>query len=163
MDTPHSWPVVAASTGLTSRTGELLAGFLGLLVNLEQPRLEDLSMEEAISQLEEAETMIRHSGDSHMMVGSLNMKALYPSLYHEETAELAANLVLLACNMDKDTVKREGLAGLQPGRLHKKGRYPGPNQQGTVHEAVCGWTGPQPKTLGWKLSCWLPVRQGQEC
>ena len=73
---PQSRPVVAASTGLTSRAGNIIADFLGPLVDLEHPRLEDLSTEEVISQLEEVETIIRNSGETSSMVGSLDVKAL---------------------------------------------------------------------------------------
>ena len=87
------------------------------------PRLEDLSTEEALTQLEEAESLIREAGDTESMVGSLDVVALYPSLDHNMTAQLAADLVmessvkfkninyraaqvLIVCNMSREEIQR---------------------------------------------------------
>ena len=74
---PQSRPVVAAATGVTLRFGDILADFLGPVVFMGTPRLEDLSTEKALAQLEEVEKLIRDAGVYRSMVGSLNVKVLY--------------------------------------------------------------------------------------
>ena len=56
---PQSRPVVAAASGISSRAGDVIANFLDPLLNLERPRMEERSTEEALSQLQEAEENIR--------------------------------------------------------------------------------------------------------
>ena len=139
---PQSRPVVAAATGLTSRCGDILADMLTPLVFMEEPRLEDLSTEEALAQLEEAEGMIRTRGDTMSMVGSLDVKSLYPSLDHNTTARLAEELVMtsnikmkninyraaqvfVACNMSEKEIEDEELEEIIPARKHVMGNRPG--------------------------------------
>ena len=71
---PQSRPVVAAASGLTSRAGDIISDFLGPIIHLETPRLEDKSTEEVVSQLEEAQEEIVKAGSESVMVGSLDVK-----------------------------------------------------------------------------------------
>ena len=140
---PQSWPVVAAASGLTSRAGDVLADFLGPIIHLDTPRQEDKSMEEAIAQLGEAQSAIISTGARSVMVGSLNVNALYPSLDQGEAADMVAQLIMrsrtkitgvdyraaqvfLASNLSPNEIKEEGLRGLLPDRMWKMGKRPGP-------------------------------------
>ena len=139
---PQSRPVVAAASGLSSRAGDLLSDFLEPLIAADLPRHEDLSTEEVLSQLEEAQTEIKRLGLRDTMAGSLDVRALYPSLDQERAAESVAMFVrrskvkiegvdwretqvFLASNMDEHEQKREGVLGLLPRRLKKWGARPG--------------------------------------
>ena len=139
---PQSRPVVAAASGLSSRAGDAVADFLEPLVDVEIPRMEDRSTEEVIAQLEEAQMAVRDAGLTDTMAGSLDVKALYPSLDHEESAEAVARfiqkskvrthgidwraaVVYLASNMTEDRAKEEKLLHLLPRRLKRRGARPG--------------------------------------
>ena len=134
-------PVVAAASGLSSRAGDCLADFLEPLVNVETPRMEDRSTEEVLSQLQEAEVSIRDQGLTDTMVGSLDVRALYPSLDQEGSARAVARFVLesnveisgvdwraaqifVASNLTQEQVVAEGISEIVPRRLHKKGKRP---------------------------------------
>ena len=140
---PQSRPVVTASSGLTARAGDCLADFLEPLVSMESPRVEDKSTEEVLSQLLEAEVEIREQGLTESMVGSLDVRALYPSLDHEGTAAMVATFVeesevniqgvdwraaqvFIASNMTRKEVVKQGLKKIIPRRLKRKGPRPGP-------------------------------------
>ena len=68
---PQSRPVVAAATGLSSRSGDMLADFLGPFVQLETPRMEDQSTGEVLSQLEEVAMEIKDSELKSTWLGAL--------------------------------------------------------------------------------------------
>ena len=138
----QSRPVVSASAGLSSRAGDQLSDLLEPLVTLELPRVEDLSTEEVISQLEEAQDVVRSNMRADTVVGSLDVKALYPSLDQYKSANLVAKFVrdskieiagvdwrqaqvFVASNMDPHKLKREKVLGLVPVRLKKFGPRPG--------------------------------------
>ena len=90
---PQSWPVVATASGLSSGARDLLSTFLEPLIAASSPRQEDLSTEEVISQLEEAERSIKDSGLKDTMAGSLDVQALYPSLSQEGASVGVAKFV----------------------------------------------------------------------
>ena len=140
---PASRPVVAAQNGISSRAGDTLADFLEPLVMMTKPRMEDQSTEEVISQLEDAQEEIRRSGSTSVMVGSLNVQALYPNLDQTQSAEVVAQLVLdmevemkginwcrvltfVASNLTELEIKDQGLKGIVPGCAKKGGNRPGP-------------------------------------
>ena len=140
---PASRPVVAAATGISSRAGDVLADFLEPLVLLGTPRQEDQSTEEVLSQLEDVQAAIKASGSRNTMVGSLDVKALYPSLDQDAAAEVVAQLVyesevrfnginwrcvqtFLASNHTEEELKQQGIAHLIPDRVFSLGRRPGP-------------------------------------
>ena len=147
---PQSRPVVAAASGMTSRAGDVLADILTPMVNVQVPRLEDMSTEEVMAQLADAQHSIWTDGDIQATVGSLDVKALYPSLDVEGSVQIVANMIVqsdveikgvdlclaqvfLASNLDEQQVKDEGLSGLLPDRVWKYGRRPGP----TMPELSC--------------------------
>ena len=160
---PQSRPVVAAQTGITS-------DFLVPVPHMQTPRLEDKSTEEALAQLSEAQGEILEAGSQSTMVGSLDVKALYPSIDQKEAAEMVGNLVLksrlkisgidfraaqvyLASNLDMDGVKREGLKGLLPGRVSKKGVRPGPTTDELSVRTGMIASGPSaPRTTKWRAT-----------
>ena len=90
---PQSRPVVTASSGISSRAGDILADILEPMVAVSLPSQEDRSTEEVISQLEEAERLIKESGLTGIMAGSLDVKALYPSLDQQGAGESVAKFV----------------------------------------------------------------------
>ena len=138
---PQSCPVVTAASGLSSRSGDILSDFLGPIILLNQPRMEDQSTGEVLSQLEDAATAIEESGYRDIMVGSLDVQALYPSLDQKETAKIVGELVMesradisgvdyrsvpvfVASNMDQEEIKREGLT---TNEIKEKKQEAGPN------------------------------------
>ena len=140
---PQSHPVVTAASGILSRAGDVISDFLEPLVSLMTPRMEERSTEEVLSQLEEAKVAVESSAANNVMVGSLDVSALYPSLHQEESAELVSRFieespvrlegmdlrsaqVYLASNLTPVQIKLEGLKGLVPARVHKYGKRPGP-------------------------------------
>ena len=100
---PQSRPVVTAASGISSRVGDLISDFLEPLVGMDVPRLEDQSTEEVLAQLEQAETAIRDAGLTDTVVGSLDVRALYPSLDQLETSKLVSQFIL------KSKVKLSGI------------------------------------------------------
>ena len=52
---PASRPVVMAQTGITSRAGDVLVDFIGPIILVNSPRIEDQSTEEVLHQFEEAQ------------------------------------------------------------------------------------------------------------
>ena len=91
---PQSRPVVSAATGLFSRAGDIIADYLEPLVQTTVPRYEDISTEEVLAQLGKAETSVRDNGLTDTMVGSLDVKSLYPSLNQEASAEAVEKFIL---------------------------------------------------------------------
>ena len=143
-DTYQSRPVVGAQAGVSSRAGDILSDILEPLVSLQSPRFEDLSTEEVLSQLEEAQKAVASTGRRDTVVGSLDVKALYPSLDQMGSARIVAKFVkecphdisnvdwrhaqvFIASNMDPHELKREGVMDLVPSRL-KKGTDLDPRQ-----------------------------------
>ena len=170
---PQSRPVVAAQSGITSRVGDILSDFLGPLIHLQTPRMEDQSTEEVLAQLSEAQEEIVKTGSRSVMVGSLDVKSLYPSLDQEGAAEMVGDLVLgssvnitgvdfraaqvfLASNLDEDGVKKEGLVGLVPGRVARRGNRPGPRTSElsakTVAPGSCSDTVQTPQMTRWRMT-----------
>ena len=143
---PQSRPVVSASTGMSSRAGDMIADVLEPMISLQLPRLEDKSTEEVLSQLEETEKYLVENGHTDIMVGSLDVKALYPSLDIKQSAMIVEQFILnskvevngintraaqvyLASNLSESEIKEEGLQKLIPQRTKKKGMRPGPTTQ----------------------------------
>ena len=140
---PHSRPLVAANVGVSTRAGNLIARVLEPMVALALPRMEDLSTEEAISQLNEASDSLRQKKVSSATVSSLDVKSLYPSIPHEDGAKEVAKFVLqsdqfnvenfdtrmaqtfIASNMTPEQIKAEGIENLIPDRVSKMGNRPG--------------------------------------
>ena len=143
---PQSRPVVTVASGISSHAGDVLSDLIEPLVNMLTPRMEERSTEEVLSQLEEAKAAIHQAGAQDVMVGSLDVAALYSSLNQEQAAEMVSRMieesparldgfdlrmaqVYLASNMTTDQIKREGLSGLLPVRVGKRGNRPGPTTE----------------------------------
>ena len=135
--------MVVAVTGLSSRAGYILSHFLSPIVLLNKPKLEDQSTEEVLSQPEYAAEEESKSGLKSTMVGSLDMKACYPSLNQIQSANIVEDIIrgssvevtgidyravqtCIASNMDQEHVTKEGLDNVLPKRIKTRGRRPGP-------------------------------------
>ena len=109
---------------------------------LNKPRIEDQSTEEVLSQLEEAAEHIKETGAKSTLVGSLDVKALYPSLDQKESAKIVADMIIeselevtgldyrsiqvfCASNMSEKDIKDESLTKLLPTRTKTRGKRPG--------------------------------------
>ena len=140
---PAYRPVVTAATGMSSRAGDILSDFLKPLILVDTPRQEDQSTEEVLAQLEEAQRAIIESGATDVMVGSLDVQALYPSLDQDHAAELVSQMVhdskarltginyrcvqtFVASNMTEKEVEDQGFVEVLLARLKKGGNRPGP-------------------------------------
>ena len=138
----QSRPVVTAAAGLSARAGDQVADILEPMVSLRRPRMEDLSSEEVLSQLRETQEEIARTMRKDTVVGSLDVRGLYPSLDQEGSSEAVARFVrdssttlegidwrhtqiFVASNMDPHELKREGVLGLVPKRCKKFGPRPG--------------------------------------
>ena len=71
---------MGANTGISTRAGDLIADILEPLVKMDTERLEDLSTQEVIAQLEEANTEVWKEEPGSVVVASMDAEALYPSL-----------------------------------------------------------------------------------
>ena len=172
---PQSCPVVAAATGLSSRAGDALADILQPMIVADLLRMEDMSTEEVITQLEEAERTMKDSGLTNTMVGSLDVKALYPSLDHMGAAEAVekfvynskvemcsvdyrAAQVFMASNLMEDEVMKEGLVHLVPRRTKVMGPRPGrtttelsrKQKEAGQHDEASKWRHTDVETLTFK-------------
>ena len=138
----QSRPVVSAAAGVSSRAGDQMADFLTPVVAAQYPRMEDLSTEEVMMQLREAQVHMKDTKARNTMAGSLDVRALYPSLDQEGSARIVADFVkktptkiegidyqyaqiFIASNMDLHELKKDGLLSLVPKRKKKKGPRPG--------------------------------------
>ena len=156
----QSRPVVSAAAGISSRAGDQMADFLTPLVATQNPRMEDLSTEEVMAQLKETQEMIRETRATNVMAGSLDVRALYPSLDQEGSARIVSNhiknttanivgidwnatQIFVASNMDEHKIKREGLLSLVPRRRKKRGKRPGQ----TTEELFTNKRNPQIETV----------------
>ena len=90
------------------------------------------------------------------MVGSLDVRALYPSLDQMEAAEMVSQLVLrsnvkvtgvdfraaqvfLVSNLDETMVKQEGLGGPVANKDAQEGEETRAHNGRVVHEDFCDW------------------------
>ena len=172
---PQSRPVVAASSGISSRAGDLLSDFLQPLVTACIPRQEDMSTEEVVAQLEEAQLEVKRLGLRNTMAGSLDVRALYPSLDQDGASESVAKFireskveikginwreaqVFLGSNMDEHKLKREKALDLVPKRANVGGKRPGKTTLELRQRA------PNPKAEGGKpkASLWAPSNPDEE-
>ena len=143
---PKSRPVVTASSGMSTRAGDILADVLEPLVMCDLPRYEDQSTEEVLHQLETAQENIREGGHTDTVVGSLDVVGLYPNIDQREAAEIVGEfvndssieikdvdwssaVVFLASNMSEDQVEKSGQKKWIPARTKKKGKRPGPTSK----------------------------------
>ena len=122
-----------------------------------------------MSQLSEAQEAIRKEGSTKVMVGSLDVRALYPSMDQDNSAEVVAQMVeetgvgfssvnyhcvqtFVASNLTEEEVKSRGLTGLVPDRLSSMGHRPGsttPELSAKIPKVAC--LPPQ------ELSKWKPT------
>ena len=138
----QSRPVVAASHGISARARDQLADFLTPLVATQSPRMEDLSTEEVMVQLQQAQETMRDLKIKGVTVGSLDVKALYPPWTRRGSARAVPNYmrkskmkilginwraaqVFVASSMDPHELKRGKLGSLVPNRKKKYGQRPG--------------------------------------
>ena len=107
------------------------------MISLTKPCMEDLSTEEAISQIDEAADSLRKRTIDNAAIASLDVKALYPSILHleasREVAEFVNNMqqykvkdfnireaqVYIASNLSEEEIKNKGITNLIPERKCK--------------------------------------------
>ena len=138
---PKSRPVVQANTCITSRPGEILADILDAALHSFPESMECQSTEEMLAEIDRASTTIEKEGVD-VCIGSGDAVSLYPSLQHETSARLCAEIITrcpaVFCNIDTQAavafvstnstekeIKEAGLTGIIPNRKFKIGRKPG--------------------------------------
>ena len=134
--------------------------------------MEDQSTEEVLSQLEEVSEEIRNTGARSTMVGSLDVRAMYPSLRQKESARIVSEMVqqsevevggldyrsiqvFCASNMLEDEIKAEGLTEVIPKRSKVGGVRPGPTTTELAEKVNPDGVAPRPGK-------WAPTNPEQE-
>ena len=141
---PKSRPIVAASEGLTTALGEILSDVIEPIARTrgeDEHNYEAQSTEELMRDIEDTSIKAEEEGWDDLVVGSMDVVALYPSIDQTQAAKVVARRYLesgivtedvnyraasiyLAVNADRDELIREGLAELIPARVHTRGRKP---------------------------------------
>ena len=141
--TPKTRPVVGASSGLGTGLGELLSDLVRPVSQARGSQSECQSTEEMVSRIEEANQRLQDEQVQDLMVGSLDVVALYPSIDQKVGARIVAEEMLrngvryrgvdihkavryLAATMTDERIAKEGLTGLMPKRVAagRQGRRP---------------------------------------
>ena len=138
---PRSRPVVQANTCITSRPGEILADILDAAIQSFPDSLECQSTEEMLAEIDKVNPTIENEG-KNVCIGSGDAVSLYPSLQHEASAKLCAEIIMscpavfsnidtqaavafVSTNSTEKEIKEAGLSGIIPSRKYKIGRKPG--------------------------------------
>ena len=148
---PKSRPIVGASRGLTTPIGETLSDIIEPVSLARENIWESQSTEEVLRKIKEANLELKKEEAKEIMVGSLDVEALYPSIDQKEGPRIVAQEILkskvkfeninyhlaavyLAVTLDKARQEKEGIAHLLPSRKAKtkKGRRP------TIHTRELG-------------------------
>ena len=154
--TPKTRPIVAATRGMGTALGEILSDLVAPISRTRESQKECQSTEEMVTHIQEANKKIEESNKDSIMVGSMDVEALYPSIHQREGARIVAEeivksdikyegvdvrkaAVYLATTLDKERQTSEGIAHLLPVRKAKgrQGRKP------TIRSKELG--GPLPK------------------
>ena len=85
---PKTRPVVGAVTGLTTTIGDILADILEPLARVETEKTEAQSTEELLRAIQEANTTIGDVPEESVVLDSMDVVALYPSIDQEQSAAL---------------------------------------------------------------------------
>ena len=148
---PKSRPIVGASRGLTTPLGEILSDLLEPVARARVKTWEAQSTEEVLRKISEANSRLEREGIKEVMVGSLDVEALYPSIDQKEGPRIVAREVLksnvdigninyhlavvyLGTTMSRARQVREGVAHLIPPRKAKTRR----GRRVTVHTRELG-------------------------
>ena len=130
---PKTRPVVGASSGMGTGLGEILSDLVRPVYMARKKQFECQSTEEMVHQIEEANQRMEREGVKDVMVGSLDVVSLYPSIDQEMGARIVAEELInngvryqgvdiqkaaryLAASLSKERIKLEGVGHLLPGR-----------------------------------------------
>ena len=133
---PKSRPIVGASRGLTTPLGETLSDIIEPVSLARETVWESQSTEEVLRKIKEANAMLEKEGAREIMLGSLDVEALYPSIDQKEGPRIVAEEILkskvkfhninyhlaavyLAVTLDRTRQVKEGIAHLLPSRKAK--------------------------------------------
>ena len=155
---PKSRPIVGAARGLTTPLGEQLSDILEPVAKGRDVIWESQSTEEVLRKIKEANEALEREKVKDIMVGSLDVEALYPSIDQVEGPRLVAEevrrskvqfeninyhiaAVYLGSTMSTERQTKEGVRDLIPKRKirTKRGRKP------TVHSKELG--GPKARKM----------------
>ena len=89
---PHTRPLVGATSGPTVRSGDILSRILDAVAMAKTSQSEVLSTEELLAELEDVTPRIR-SHSRRAVLGSIDVRALFPSLRIKEAAAICARQV----------------------------------------------------------------------
>ena len=137
---PQSRPIVQDSSCITSRPGEIVADVLEAVLHSAKRSQECQSTEDMLAKIDLARDVIEAEGDN-ICVGSGDVVALYPSLLHEHSAEVCADLIrnspadfsnidsraagiFLATHTTRTEVNKTGLSKFVPLRKFSRGHKP---------------------------------------
>ena len=142
---PKSRPIVGATRGLTTALGEMISDVIEPIARVSPEQSEAQSTEELMREIEETNKELRDlkSGEG-IVVASMDVSALYPSLDQRESAKIVRKefeesgieiegvdwrlvALYLAVTVSREELLREGLEHLVAKRRKMKGRKP------TVH------------------------------
>ena len=87
---PKTRPIVGASSGMTTALGEILSHLVSPVSRSREDRTECQSTEELVGKIEETNTRLSQEGITKVMVGSMDVEALYPSVDQKLGAKLVA-------------------------------------------------------------------------
>ena len=91
--TPKSRPIVGAARGLTTPLGEILSDFLEPVAKCRDIIWEAQSTEEVLRKIGEANQILEAQDIKEIMIGSLDVEALYPSIDQKEGPRLVSEEV----------------------------------------------------------------------
>ena len=78
---PKSHPIVAASAGLTTPIGKLISDLIEPIARTKEDSAEAQSTEELMQAIEDTNRLNKQNRTSGLVVGSMDMVALYPSIH----------------------------------------------------------------------------------
>lgn len=143
---PKSRLIVEAARGLTTPLGEILSDLIEPVAKARTPRWEAQSNEEVLRMIKSTNLRLENEGVKNVVIGSLDVIALYPSISQTEGLKIITEEVMKSQidyeNVDmhlcglyidmmltKDELRREGLNKLIPNRKAQSNR----GRRPTVH------------------------------
>ena len=134
---------MGATKGLTTAIGELLSDIIEPIARTQEDSTEAQSTEELLSKIKEANVRLQSPEmlQKEVMVGSMDVTALYPSIDQVSSAKIVreeylrsdievenidwrAASLYLALTVDRQELVREGIAHIVPRRKDGRGRKP---------------------------------------
>ena len=110
---PKSRPIVGAARGLTTPLGELLSDILEPVAKARPRQWEAQSTEEVLRNIRDTNQVLLQRQVSELMVGSMDVKSLYPSIDQRIGPELVAKEIM------ESSIEFESVNYIDPYELHK--------------------------------------------